>query len=87
MEELLLGLGLSLQELDVVEQQHVDVAKARLEGVGAPGAERVEEVVGERLAGRAADGQAGLCASISVAIALSRCVLPTPGGPQMNSGL
>ena len=34
-EELLLGLGLALEELDVVEQQHVDVAKARLEGVGA----------------------------------------------------
>ena len=30
-EELLLGLGLALQELDVVDQQHVDVAVAALE--------------------------------------------------------
>ncbi len=52
-------LVLRCEELDVVEQQHVDVAEAGLEGVGAPTAERVEEVVGEGLAGGAADGQAG----------------------------
>ena len=34
-EELLLGLGLALEELDVVDEQHVDVAEARLEGLGA----------------------------------------------------
>ena len=32
-EELLLGLLLALDELDVVDQQHVDVAVAALEGV------------------------------------------------------
>ena len=31
MEELLLGLLLALQELDVVDEQHVDVAVAALE--------------------------------------------------------
>ena len=59
-EELLLGLGLALEELDVVEQQHVDVAEAELEGVGVAGAERGEELVREGLAGRAADGQPGV---------------------------
>ena len=32
-EELLLGLLLALDELDVVDEQHVDVAVAALEGV------------------------------------------------------
>ena len=57
-EELLLGLGLALEELDVVEEQDVDVAEAGLEAVGVTVAERVEELVGEGLAGGAADGQA-----------------------------
>lgn len=33
MEELLLGLGLALQELDVVDEEHVHVAVAALEPV------------------------------------------------------
>ena len=86
-EELLLGLGLALEELDVVEQQHVDVAEARLEVLGVAVAERVEELVREGLAGRAAHGEPGLWASSRLAIELSRWVLPTPGGPQMKSGL
>ena len=53
-------LRLALEELDVVEQQHVDVAKARLEVLGAPRPSAVEERVRERLAGRAADGEPGL---------------------------
>src|ERR1019366_5730537 len=56
-EELLLGLCLSLEELNVVQEQDVDVAKARLEGVGLPTAEGVEELVGERLAGRASNAE------------------------------
>ena len=60
-EELLLGLGLALEELDVVEEQHVDVAEAGLEAVGVPAAERAEELVGEGLAGRAADGRGRGC--------------------------
>ena len=50
-EELLLGLGLALQELDVVDQQHVDVAVAALEPVLPVVADRVDELVGELLAG------------------------------------
>ena len=34
-EELLLGLGLGLQELDVVDEQHVDPAVGGLEGLQA----------------------------------------------------
>ena len=39
-EELLLGAGLALEELDVVDQQHVDAPEAGLEGVGIAGAQR-----------------------------------------------
>ena len=40
-EELLLGLGLALQELDVVDEQDVGVAEARLEVVESrPGSRR-----------------------------------------------
>ncbi len=58
MEELLLGLGLAGEELDVVDQQHVGVAVGVLEAVDRAGAERGDEVVGERLGGRVADGGA-----------------------------
>ncbi len=57
-EELLLGLRLALEELDVVDEQDVDVAKAELERVDAAAGEGGEELVGEGLAGRAADRQA-----------------------------
>ncbi len=87
MEELLLGSGLALEELDVVDEQHVDVAEARLEAVGAARPRAREELVGEGLTGRAAHRQPRLWASSRLAIELSRWVLPTPGGPQMNSGL
>ena len=50
-EELFLGAFLALEELDVVDQQHVDVAVAALEGDLAVVAERVDEVVGELFAG------------------------------------
>src|ERR1700683_4209453 len=60
MEELLLGLGLALEELDVVDEQDVDVAKAGLEGFGVAAGKRGEELVGEGLAGGAADGQSGV---------------------------
>jgi hypothetical protein len=49
-EELLLGLGLPLQELDVVDEEHVDVAVAALEAVLPVVADRVDELVGELLA-------------------------------------
>ena len=59
-EELLLGLRLALEELDVVDQQHVDVAEAGLEVLGVAVAERAEELVRERLAGREANREAGV---------------------------
>ncbi len=46
-EELLLDAFLALDELDVVDQQHVDVAVAALERRLAVVAQRVDEVVGE----------------------------------------
>ena len=58
-EELLLGPGLVLEELNVVEQEHVDVAKVRLEGLGLSARERSEKLVGERLSGRAPHREAG----------------------------
>ena len=58
-EELLLGGGLALEELDVVDQQHVEVAVAGLEGLGAGRAQGGDELVGERLGGRVADAEAG----------------------------
>ena len=50
-EELLDRLLLALEELHVVDQQHVDVAVAALEGVAAVGVHRVDELVEERLRG------------------------------------
>ena len=50
-EELLLGLLLALDELDVVDEQHVDVAVAALEGVVGAGAHGVDELVEEGLGG------------------------------------
>ena len=56
-EELLLRLRLALEELDVVDEQHVDAAVGGLERVDAVVMERADEVVGERLDRRVADGQ------------------------------
>ena len=58
-EELLLGPGLGREELDVVDEQDVGVAIARLEAVDVAGAKRGEELVGEGLDRRVADGEAG----------------------------
>ena len=56
-EELLLRLGLALEELDVVDEQDADVAVGALEGVDAVVVQRADEVVRERLDGRVAHGQ------------------------------
>ena len=56
-EELLLGLRLALEELDVVDEQHVDLAKAGLEASASSAGERAEELVREVLAGGAAHDQ------------------------------
>ena len=58
-EELLLRLLLALEELDVVDQEHVDVAVAALQGGGVGVLDRVDHVVGERLGGDVADLRAG----------------------------
>ena len=47
MEELLLGVLLALEELHVVDQQHVDVAIAGLEGLRPGRAQGADELVGE----------------------------------------
>ena len=56
-EELLLGAGLGLEELDVVDEQDVDAAVRGLEAVDVLAVEGAEEVVGERLGRRVADGR------------------------------
>ena len=61
-EELLLGAGLALEELDVVDEQDVHVAEARLEGVHATFVQGCLKLVGEGLAGAGADAQAGIVA-------------------------
>ena len=52
MEELLFGVRLPFEELDVVDEQHVQVPVALLERLAALQAQRVHELVGERLRGR-----------------------------------
>ena len=78
-EELLLGLDLALQELDVVDQQHVDVAVAALEPVLPVVADRVDELVGELLAGHVADLGAGVEAAHVVADGVQQVGLAQAG--------
>ena len=59
MEELLLDAFLAFDELDVVDQQHVDVAVTALEGRLAVVTQRVDEVVGELFGGDVLDPHAG----------------------------
>ena len=66
MEELLLDPLLVLEELDVVDQEHVVVAVALLEALDALVAERVDEVVHEDLARHVARGEvAGVLADVA----------------------
>ena len=58
-EELFLDAFFALDELDVVDQQHVDVAVAAFERGFAVIAQRVDEVVGEFLGGDVLDPHAG----------------------------
>ena len=57
-EELLLGMGLSGDELDVVDQQYVDVAVSALELGGPVLPEGGNELDGEGLGTGESDGQA-----------------------------
>lgn len=54
-EELFLDTFLALDELNVIDKQHVDVAIAALKGHLAVVAQRVDEVVGEFLGGDVLD--------------------------------
>src|SRR5215211_8195395 len=58
-EELLLGLDLRLEELDVVDQQDVGAAEPRLEALDVTAVKRPDECVRERLDGRVPHGEAG----------------------------
>jgi hypothetical protein len=59
-EERLLRLCFSLEELDVVDQQDVDIAVASLERGAAVVGDRVDEVVGELFAGDVSHADAGV---------------------------
>ena len=58
MEELLFGLGLAGEELDVVDEKHVRVPVGLFEAIDRSRPERSDEVVGERLDGRVSDDRA-----------------------------
>ena len=87
-DELLLGVLLALEHLDVVDQQRVELAVAGLEGLGPVAAQRGDELGREALGGRVVDLRArGGCGRRYSTIAPSRWVLPSPGGPWRKSGL
>ena len=78
-EELLLGSFLVLQELDVVDQQHVDVAVAAPEAVLLAVADHVDEVVGELLRAHVAHPDALVEALRVVADGVQQVRLAQPG--------
>ena len=78
-EELLLDAFLALDELDVVDEQHVDVAVAALERRLAVVAQRVDEVVGEFLGGDVLDAHAGEQPLGVVACGVQQVGLAEPG--------
>ncbi len=55
MEELFLDALFAFDELDVIDEQHVDIAVAALEGDPAVVAQRVDEIVGEFFGGDVLD--------------------------------
>ena len=78
-EELLLDPLLALEELDVVDQQHVVVAVALLEALDALVAERVDEVVHERLARHVAHRHVARVLHHVLRDRLEQVGLPEPG--------
>ena len=78
-EELLLGLHLALEELHVVDQQDVVAPVAVLEGVDVAGLQRLEELVGEALDRRVADGQPATVGADVVADAVQQVGLADAG--------
>ncbi len=77
-EELLLGACLALEELDIVDQQHVDVAEATLEDIHVPAGQGELELVGEGLAGGGAHAQAGIAALQEVGDGVQEVGLANP---------
>jgi hypothetical protein len=78
-EELLLGAGFVGQELDVVQEQHVDAAEALLERARVARLDRAHELGRELLDGRVTDGQAGAEAPDVVADGVQEVRLAEPG--------
>ena len=72
-------LALLCEELDVVDEQHVDAAVGGLEGLDAAAVERADEVVGERLGGRVAGGQAAAVLGDVVGDRVQQVRLAEPG--------
>ena len=81
MEELLLDPLLVLEELDVVDHEHVVVAVPLLEAFDAPVAKRVDEVVHERLAGHVAHRQPARVVGDVVGDRLEQVRLAKAGSP------
>ena len=80
-EELLLGLGLGGEELDVVDEQDVGVAVAALEAVHVAALQGGEELVGERLDRRVADAEAAAVGEDVVADRVQQVGLADAGRP------
>jgi hypothetical protein len=81
MEELFLGLFLTFQELDVVDQQHVDIAVPPPKVGAFVLADRVDEVVGQFLGGDIANPDAVEVVAYVVAQRVQQVRLPQPGVP------
>ena len=74
-------LALRREELDVVDEQHVGVAVAALEALHVLAVQRGEELVGERLDRRVADGQPAAVGEDVVADRVQQVGLADAGGP------
>ena len=80
-EELLLELLAALEELDVVDEQDVDLAVAAAEGVAGVVADRVDELVHQRLGGDVPDAAQLVDVPDVVADRVEEVGLAQPGGP------
>ena len=78
-EELLLDPLLAFEELDVVDEEHVEVAVPALEALDSLVPQRVDEVVHERLARHVAHRQPARVLADVVADRLEQVSLPEPG--------
>jgi len=86
-EEFFLGPFFLGEELDVIHQQHIDIAELVAEAGHLVVAQRVDHLVGELLAGDIADGRLREALLDLVPDGLHQVVLPMPTPPYRNSGL